>query len=549
MTSFTCSYPVLRSGREVQARPPLSTVAPHQITPDEYPTFTRPISPELDESERYTQEPPKRKRTNPWSFRHESDSSESLDDFAKPLTRKLSRRASAVFAVFTPQRSRSSASAIPPRIVAEEFRELEEQGEPAAKRRQVTLERRRSSLQKIKELVTGRRKDSVFPGKTLLPAPTLDEDDLAMGLFCRPSPPMISDPFVAADPELVYMTGALPLSFPEPVSPDKSAKSSLDPILDPTSTDSTHQKASTASVSLNSESSVGIDPHTSIPNNEAEVSERSDYLPAHFTGDRPTSPPDHKQARHRRYNSLRDFVNRGNSLRKGLNHSVSRSPIARRFDNTTALSTRCIAPWEPPETSPPKTQVTPTIGILPSVSSVDTTSQASLPIFASSDISPTNSSIVALHTSSTVHPSTSNTCPPRPAIDPTIVSDNMSDSIAALPSPCVALPQSDHLFPPAALRNVPVCATTSLDTCGAIFHQRTTQDAREDATEETRSSTAADTGSEGEQLRLRRSRSLRADSMGRGDLDALAGLEGMSGFEYVKRAIRWRDDCEWEGRR
>ncbi|KAK7191915.1 hypothetical protein PSPO01_02364 [Paraphaeosphaeria sporulosa] len=494
---------VIRSGREAQSRRKSAAVPPDQIAPDEYPTFTRPISPELDESKRYTHDPPKRKRTNPWTFHRDSNSSESGDDCDRPLTRRLSRKASNVFHIFTPQRTRSNSSAAPPQHLSEtpEDQEREEHVQPAAKRRHVTAERRKSSLKHLMEFIWGKRKDSATSENPHLPAPPLDEDDHATGLRQR-FPLKHSQSLFTSDPDdIIYMSGALPASTPNRSPLGDLGGFSLDFLVNPNITERKPRKASAAAISINSdEPSIFQSFGNSI------------------IGYSPPPTPKNKRSVHDPNTEMSSFHECHNSLRRPGTGPPS-SGSGKYTDIAVAgTSTRhAVAPWEQSEAASPSTSI---IGVLPSLSSVESTSHVSLPTFALPP--PTaNSSTVALHTPSRSHSPTQapwwamlmDVCPASRSIDPAEVNSERPE-LGAPPSPGLAplmqMPGSFIPSPPTSTHHLKV------------------------ADVDTRPSTAADSLDERE-LRLRRSGSLRREA------SALEGMEGMEGFGYVGTAMRWGD--------
>lgn len=180
---------ILRSGYEAQAHRRRIAASNDggmaELNPDEGPTFTHPVSPGLDSTHRYTTSPPMRRRTNPWSLLRESSSSESGDDCDRPLTRslshnlsrRLSRRASSALSKFNLQRAPTDADE---EELTNSSEGTDRASEPSTKKQPVPLERRRSSLQKIKDFVTGRRKDSAMSDNALTNVTTPDEDQRAM---------------------------------------------------------------------------------------------------------------------------------------------------------------------------------------------------------------------------------------------------------------------------------------------------------------------------------------------------------------------------------
>ncbi|KAJ4345879.1 uncharacterized protein N0V89_012015 [Didymosphaeria variabile] len=510
LPSYFKSVP--RSGRESQAHRQCPAVAQDGIAPDEYPTFTRPSSPELDGSKRYTDDAPKRKRTHPWTFRRDSNS-ESGDDCDRPLARRLSRKASTVLHKFTPQRTRSDASSARAQSLPEGPEEADEHVEPVAKRRHFSAERRRSSLQKLKDLINKVHKDSAAPTKTFLPAPPLDEDDRDMGLMqrsCSGKAPSLA----AEDPELIYMAGALPAPASEDSSGDGNGigngNISLDPLLNPNLTESKHRKASTAAASLDSDYWVNAaTAATSIDVDMDDGREVGLLPPASLTGYSPPPNPKNKRARHYPYNALPNFPNRRNSLKR----QFSLSSKSQRRDMTTALSNRHIAPWDPLSTTSSVTQPdsTSVIGVLPSLSSETTISHISIPTFN-------------LPQSPASHPEGTDQCPASPSNPPTEASEEKAGSTFTPPSPCTVPPPSTEPHVSETYVSLPA------------LHQRDTLNVPD---VDTHPSTAADSTFSGEELRLRRSGSLRRSASAL----TLDGMEGLEGFEYVQRALGWSGNC------
>lgn len=517
MTNPSHLASVLKSGREAQARrqSPTIALALDEIAPDEYPTFTRPISPELDESKRYTHDPPKRKRTNPWTFHLNPNSLESGDDCDRPLSRKLSRKASNVFHIFTPQRTRSNSSAAPAQQdLPEAPGEVEEHVQQAAKRHHVTAERRRSSLKRLYEYILGKRKDSATSEKTLLPAPPLDEDDHATGIRQRCSPKHPHS-FHNTDPDVVYMTGALPASTPTSHSEDLSGSSSLDPLVNPNLTVSKRRKFCAAVAASFDSADVAIS--QGIANNIAGYS--------------PPATPENTSSCHYPKPAMSNFHPYHNSLWRG---TPGQSSSGKYVDITAATSSarHVVAPWENTEQVSPSTSA---IGILPSLSSVKSTSHVSLPTFA---LPPTtaSSSTVALHTLSRPHSPAHDidVCLASSSIDPTEVSDGRPSSTFALRSPSIAIPANhplevQHVQMPGAY----VSSRSSLSPAGNFLNVPEF---------DTRPSTAVDSV-DGQDLRLRRSGSLRSET------SALGGIEVMERFESVEKAEGWTGEEEESGGR
>ncbi|KAF9735697.1 hypothetical protein PMIN06_006773 [Paraphaeosphaeria minitans] len=498
---------VLRSGREAQSRRKSAAVPPDEVAPDEYPTFTRPISPELDESKRYTQDPPKRKRTNPWSFHRNSNSSESGDDCDRPLSRKLSRKASNVFHIFTPQRTRSNASAAPaqhPREAPDDG-EADEHVQPTAKRRHVTAERRKSSLKQLIEFIWGKRKDSATSEKPLLPAPLLDEDDLATGLWKRSSPNHPQSPFNSDPDDIIYMSGALPASTPNRTSPVDLGGISLDPLVNPNVTESKRRKAFAAAASIDS--------------NEPSMLQG---VGSSVTGYSPPPTPKNKRSVHYPNTAMVNFHPCHSSLRRPR-AGPSSIANATYMDVTVAHASAryAIAPWEEADATSPSTS---TIGVLPSLSSVDSTSNLSLPTFAQppTTASPTT---VALHTPSRPHsPAQARSgaplmdFPTTTSIDPAHLT-NARPATLSLPSPSLA---TRALIPGSSIPGSSPAAPYPHAHADHLL-------AVPAADGNSRPSTAADSVDEAG-LRLRRSGSLRREAW---------RLEGMEGFEFVERAVGW----------
>ncbi|KAF2442010.1 hypothetical protein P171DRAFT_59729 [Karstenula rhodostoma CBS 690.94] len=466
---------VFKSVREAQARRHSATVSQDEIAPDDYPTFTRPLSPQLDESKRYTHDPPKRKRTNPWSFQRNPNAPESGDDCDRPLSRRLSRKASNVFHKFTPQTTHGNASTAP----AQEFPGAPE--EHAAKRLHVTAEQpeRRSSLQKLKDYILDKvRKDSATSTKPLLPAHPLDEDDHAMGLW-QCSPPKHSQSLYTADPDIIYMTGALPANDPSRNSQEHSENISLDPSVNPILTESRRRKASTAAASIDS---------ADVPFSQGVAVNITGYSPPPTPKNRPS------------YHYPKISISNSSTC-----HNYPRRPRAGpsssgKYINIAVAGSSArhvVAPWEEIEQASPSTSTstsTSTIGVLPSLSSVESASHVSLPTFALPS-TPTNASTIALHT------------PSRPQ-SPTQGTQSMD----------VRTPESCD-----SSRNSPSPAAKFLDVPRI----------------DTRPSTAADSVAE-QELRLRRLGSLRSEA------SVLEGMEGMEGFEFVERAVGWMGEEEEE---
>jgi hypothetical protein len=529
---------IVQSGRAAQVRRQSRTAAQEEVAPDEYPTFTRPISPELDASKRYTQDPPKRKRTNPWSFRRNSNASESGDDCDRPLSRKLSRKASTVFHIFTPQRARSNASAALPQSLLGEPGDAREHVPPAAPSRHVTDERRRSSLQKLKDFIFEiLRKDSAVSEKPYLPAPPLDDDDHAMGLF-QTSSPKHPQSLYTADPDLIYMTGALP--------PDNPNSSLLEPLTNPDLTESKRRKTSAAAAAR----PHGID---------ADLDDPWRPFSPNLTGYSPPPLP-RRRATHHAHTAVPKFPSRRRDSRRRFSAVPASAEI--HMDMMSATPRHVVAPWDTPSDTDRSSPSTSAIGVLPSLSSAESASHVPFPVFALPSTT-ANSSTVALHTPSRPQSPAMNAmqvCPASPEVGPTVVSDGRPSTLTlpgptfamSVPPPGPALGQSDVAVPWAYFSfpsNVEFLTVPEVDT---------------------RPSTAADSTDEdvGE-LRLRRSGSLRREVgalkgvegrrriegiegrervEGMEGAQGMEGMEGMQGYEFVERAMGWRVDVRARGR-
>lgn len=497
---------VLQSSRETTIRRESTALAPDEIAPDEYPTFTRAVSPELAESKRYTHEPPRRSRTNPWSsFHRNSNSSESGDDCDRPLSRKLSRKASNVFHIFTPQRTRSNASVVPATILTEvlsgplpdsmseahKVSETEEPVQPAAKIHHVTKERRKSSLKQLMDFIRGKRKDSGFSDTIYLPASPLTEGDIAMGLRQRhPQCPFTSDP-----DDTICMTGArpiLPCRNPSTTRRYDLSSTSLNPLVNPNITESKRRKASSSSDS--DEPSIGLT-----------------YGSSNVSYSTPPTPQ-RKHSIHYPDPAVSNSYPHYTPLAR-LESARSPSLDLIDMDIMVAEARGSIAPWEDAEITSP---ATPTIGVLPSLSSEENTSHVSLPTFVLPSKA-ANASTLALFTPSRPQSPTQTTKnipadvgPASPSVDPEEMDSEKSETLA-VPSPRLTQPTQ-------ALRSFTLSSSPSSD------HLQV-------ADLDTRPSTAADSIDE-QGLRLRRSSSLR------GEMIALESPEGMKGVESAMNLVR-----------
>ncbi|KAF1975281.1 hypothetical protein BU23DRAFT_81244 [Bimuria novae-zelandiae CBS 107.79] len=561
---------VLRRGREARARrrrsPSPVLVTEEEVAPDQYPTFTRPISPELNESKRYTTERPKKKHANPWLFRRDSNSTESGDDCDQPLTRQLSRKASrkasAVLSMFTPQRTRSDASNGPGKESSEESTPPS----PLAQKKQgVTVERRRSSFQKIRDIIAGKRKDSANSEKAILPTPPLDDDDRAMGLFEKPSPPKVFEP-TATDSELLCMTGALSAS-----STGANSSSGIENDVDAHSrvqeAGNSCRDPSHDSESAGTSSFPVTNPHTPTP--EADIDARMIDEPigvVNASDDGPSSPKHKRSRHHRRYTlpnftSIRPGKGMRNSTKKKLVKRMPASSSAASFNIRRALTARYVSPATPA----PNPTSADEIGVIP-LSSVAPISHITLPTFT--DYSPTtNSSTVALQTTS--YPHTPSKSPfddglASPQIDPTTVSIRSgapSGSPFALPSPFMDPSDAQQVQTSSVSVSAiaPFLATPAPTEWPSCVLRRSVDDDRQSTTATI--VTIVDTESTHEDLRLRRSESLLnalreaaaavvvdpRSNEDRSDMTALRELEALDGVSFASTVVRWSEECSEDG--
>ena len=558
MSSFGQLDSVLESDHEAQAqyrRSSSSIVLEDEegITPDELPTFTRRMCPDLSGKRGYGTNSSKTNHQNSRPLHRHSASSESGDDCDQPLTRRLSRTASTVISKLTRRRCTVAFE----EVSKTSTKTPECSSEQRSKRPSMVEERRRSSLQKLKDLIVGKRKDSANSESFTIIGPDPDDNSNAKGLFERPVQSPRPDSMTANLTQL-YNRKALPTAQ---IAPH---------LLDRTDYTADLEIQSMNTVEVCSNSSKPLGPLTSHPVDagfvyETEADKEETVTPSPCIED-PITDWSHQNLKRKRF---QQFSATAELVRPPLTtiqhsdrpqHSIKRKPLHPEPETAVNSDLSMFTElWDRRESHKTPVDLPASIddiGILPPAS-METASQSDIPTLTA----PTaNISIIAPHVPSSFSYSPSTEAidqhPTPGQINPTIIPDLSSGSSFTLPSPFMPIPKVHS-----AQRSVVPLPHTTPDfstPVAADWPSCTLSKFLEDDQLST-SATIADTASSREALPLQRYRNVldevreaaaaaildRGNMMsvsGTVDMTALRGMEDMDGYDFAMRVLKWEHE-------
>ena len=573
MTSFSQLETILQSGYEARSRRRRSSSpnsleeeeVEQEITPDERPTFTRRMSPDFDQTRGYGTSSPNPRRGDPWSFRHQSVSSESGDDCDQPLTRRLSRRATTVLSKFTQRRRTDPIGG----LSAISSQTPDTSSEQRTQRPPMGKERRRSSLQKLKDFIARKRKDSAISDASTSKCPRHGDDGCATGPF-ESLFQMRRTGSTPANPTLLYNLEVLPLDSITSRLFERTYDFADPPTRVEDPIEEVHQSSSNFQGPLNSNpvnADFAFEPKADTEDRATSSSreEVSSIDGTHQNLKRKRSqqsgataaPELSHLANAQQDDQPHDSIKR-RSFASGLR--ISLEPGSGMFTEPWVYHVSPTPPANPPTSIED-------IGILPPVS-MESASSIAVAAFTNRSA---NSSTIALHT-----PSLRSRSPSRAALDnrstsvqinPVASPNTSPGSSFSLPSPFMPMPSAYPVqrSAPSLLQTTPVVSSCMAADCSSCTVSRYVEEDRISL-----SATEADTASLREALPLQRCHDIvdgtrgaasaavltdKGDGMpvsGVIDFAALRGLEGMNGYDFARKVLKYErcgdDSEEYEAR-
>ncbi|KAJ4287320.1 hypothetical protein N0V90_012718 [Kalmusia sp. IMI 367209] len=414
---------------------------------------------------------------------------------------------------------------------------------------------------KFKELLRSKRKDS---GQTEeMPSPhTSDQSYGSHSLSQDASPRRSSSSFIASDPEMFYMAGAL-----EPDTYHLRSRSdvSVDMISQSGRTRQTGRPASNPSSSRSSYASVGAndDPSTPSPDTNTEAGVRDDpHRWQKLNGYSPAPTPSNGRSQGNLFNRLANFRDTS-SLRQFAKQDPLRPMAPSTAPQHVASSSHDALAFPPavgfPSDSPPcsvgsspRPESLDDLGVLPPRPSVESVEDIAVPTFTPIFNAGANASAGASPATSLPHSRTPSPSCVLDASFPLSPSGNPAEfgplpgSPFALPPLYMGLsasvvfqPEISDLSWPAGLLGTPGPA----DSCERPLTMETALDdaSMHEGLDLTR--LAASEACEREYERRAETGNQRGgNDMPFFDTDALLGLEGLEGYLFAERAMRWTDD-------